>query len=61
MKFSHATSAPQFRPVKAKTAKIENIEDLFEDDGLQNVMWTERALLKAMPKSGVKVKKMKSH
>ena len=60
MKFPHPATAPQFRPLKAKTAKIENIEDLFEDDGLQNVQWTERALLRAMPKTGVKVRKMKS-
>ncbi|HEU0137011.1 MAG TPA: hypothetical protein VFQ50_06940 [Flavobacterium sp.] len=60
MKFSHATTANHARPLKAKTAKIENIEDLYEDDGLRHVQWTERALMKAMPKAGIKVKKMKS-
>lgn len=42
-------------------AKSNNIDDLYEDDSLQNVQWNERALFKAMPKSGSKVRKMKSH
>lgn len=60
MKFSHASTIAPTRPLKVKTARIENIEDLYEDDGLQHVQWTQRALMKAMPKSTVKVKKMKS-
>ena len=60
MKFSHATNTSSVRPMKAKATKIENIEDLYENDGLQHVQWTERALMKAMPKAGVKIKKMKS-
>ncbi|MBF6608957.1 MAG: hypothetical protein ITG00_09490 [Flavobacterium sp.] len=56
MKINYAASP---KILKA-TARIENIEDLFEEDSLQNVYWTERALSKAMPKAGIKVKKMKS-
>jgi hypothetical protein len=44
---------------KAKNKSIENFEDLY-DEKLQDVHWTERAFLKAMPKAGVKIKKMKN-
>ncbi|HEX8268972.1 MAG TPA: hypothetical protein VF581_03690 [Flavobacterium sp.] len=59
MKSVQRTTANNARAFKPKPRAIENFEDLY-DESLQDVHWTERALLKAMPKAGVKIKKMKS-
>ena len=44
---------------KATTRVIDNFEDLY-DENMQNIYWTKSTLMKAMPKGGTKVKKMKS-
>lgn len=47
------------RAFKATTRVIDNFEDLY-DEKLQSMYWTENTLMKAMPKMGSKVRKMKS-
>lgn len=51
-----ATSSRSFKSF----SKTDNLEDLYEEDSLQNVIWTERTLFKAKPKSNSKIRKMKS-
>jgi hypothetical protein len=58
MKFLHRAMPANERAFKAKIRNTETFEDLF-DDQFQNMYFTETALLKAMPKSEQKVKKMK--
>ena len=58
MKSAPRPMAANERALKSK-ARIENFEELF-DEKIQNIYWTDTTLLKAMPKPGVKIKKMKS-
>ena len=47
------------RAFKATTRAMDNFEDLY-DEKLQDVYWTESTLMKARPKLGPKVRKMKA-
>lgn len=58
MKFSQHAMPPNERAFRAKIRNTDTFDDLF-DDQFENMYFTEAALLKAMPKSEQKVKKMK--
>ena len=47
------------RAFKSSTRAIDNFEDL-DDEKFQDVFWTESTLMKARPKTGTKVRKMKA-
>ncbi|HEX8562498.1 MAG TPA: hypothetical protein VF676_05905 [Flavobacterium sp.] len=59
MKSLHRPIPGNEKAFKATTRVMDNFEDLY-DEKLQDMYWTQSTLMKAMPKVGPKIKKMKS-
>ena len=59
MKSLHRLLPGNEKAFKTTTRIMDNFEDL-NDERMQDIYWTQSTLMKAMPKMGPKVKKMKS-